>query len=379
MAGIEIIEVQTRGQLKEFVLFQQRLYADCPTFVPPLISDELASLSRDHNPAYETADATILLAVRGGETAGRIAGIISHTANKKFGTKNARFGWFDCKNDYAVAAALFDAVERWAKSQGMETITGPQGFNQFSKVGMLVEGFEHLPTVATYYNHAYYNDLVTRYGFVKDVDYVEYLILNIANHQLPPRLEIIAEKVRRRGRYRVLNFPKKRDMLRRANEIFDLLQDTYAELYGVTPITPSQRKYYVKKFFPFLHESLVKVAVNERNQMVGFFIAMPSLSMALQKARGRLLPFGAVHLWRASRGAGAMLDFCLAGVRKHCRGRGVDLLMAREMFKSISTLGFAQAESNPELESNRAVRAEWKSFDHILHKRRRVYKKTIGK
>ena len=378
MAGVDIMEVRTRKQLKEFVLFPTRLYADCPNFVPPLISDEMASLSLDHNPTYETADATILLAVRGGETVGRIAGIISHAANKKFATRNVRFGWFDCINDYAVAEALFGAVENWGKSRGMETITGPQGFNQFSRVGMLVEGFEHLPTMATHYNYAYYNDFVARYGFVKDVDYVEYLIRDIGKHELPPRLAAIAEKVSRRGHYRVLNFPKKRDMLKRANEIFDLLQDTYAELYGVTPITPSQRAHYMKKFFPFLHEELVKVAVNERNEMVGFFIAMPSLSAALQKSRGRLFPFGVFHLWRASRGASAVLDFCLAGVRKKCRGRGVDLLMAREMFKSIAALGFTQAESNPELETNRAVRAEWKLFDHILHKRRRVYKKVIG-
>ena len=378
MASIEIIEVGTRGQLKDFVLFPMKLYADCPNYVPPLISDEMATFSREHNPVYETADAKVFLAFKGTEMVGRIAGIISQTANQKFGTKNVRFGWFDSIDDHAVAEALFDAVEGWGRSQGMETITGPQGFNQFGKAGMLIEGFEHLPTMATYYNYPYYHDLITRYGFVKDVDYVEFRIRNLSHRELPPRLVSVAEKIRRRGRFRVLSFPTKKDLMRRADEILDCLQDTYVELYGVTPLTPSQRAYYVKKFFPFLHEALVKVAVNEHGEMVGFLIAMPSLSQALRKARGRLFPFGFIHLWRASRGASKVLDFCLAGVRKRCRGRGVDLLMAGEMLKSIVDLGIEQAEANPELETNFAVQAEWKSFDSIQHKRRRVYKKVIG-
>ena len=379
MAEVEIIEVRTRRQLKEFVYFPMRLYVDCPNYVPPLISDEMETFSRGRNPVYETADAKVFLAVRGSETVGRIAGIISRTANQKFGTKNVRFGWFDSVDDYAVAEALFDAVERWGKSQGMETITGPQGFNQFAKVGMLTEGFERLATTATYYNHPYYNDLVTRYGFVKDIDYLEYLIRDISNQEFPPHLVSVAEKIRSRGHFRILSFPRKKDMIKRANDIFDLLQDTYAELYGVTPLTPAQRAYYVKKFFPFLHESLVKVAVNDRGEMVGFFITMPNLSQAMRRARGRLFPFGFYHLWRAARGGSKVLDLCLAGVRKHSRGRGVDLLMASELKKTILEMGFEQAEAYPELETNHAVQAEWKPFDSVQHKRRRVYKKVIGR
>lgn len=378
MAEVEIIEATTHKQLKQFVLFPMELYADCENYVPPLISDEMATFARDHNPVFETADAKLFLALRGGRIVGRIAGIVSQTANEKFGARNVRFGWFDAIDDDAVATALFDAVEHWGQSLGMETITGPQGFNQFGKAGMLVEGFEHLPTMATYYNYPYYHDLLTRYGFVKDVDYVEFRIRNMTRREMPPRLVSVTEKIKSRGRYRVLDFRSKKEMMSRANEIFDCLQDTYVELYGVTPLTPVQRKYYVKKFFPFLHEALVKIAVNECGEMVGFLIAMPSLSVALQKARGRLFPFGFLHLWRASRGASKVLDFCLAGVRKSCRGRGVDLLMAEAMSKSIVDLGIDIAESNPELETNFRVQAEWKSFDSIQHKRRRVYKKAIG-
>ncbi len=377
MERVDIVEVATKQQLKDFVLFPMGLYAGCPNYVPPLISDEMATFTRKNNPVFETADAKLFLAIRDSKIVGRIAGIVSETANQKFGTRNVRFGWFDSIEDYAVTAGLFDAVARWGKSLGMETMTGPQGFNQFGKAGMLIDGFEHLATMATYYNYPYYQGLLERYGFAKDVDYVEYRIRDISSHEQPPRLVKLVEKIRSRGRFRVLNFPTKKAMLKRAGEIFDCLQETYVELYGVTPLAPSLRALYIKKFFPFLHESLVKVAVNERDQMVGFLIAMPSLSEALQKARGRLLPFGFIHLWRASRGSSDVLDFCLAGVRKHCRGRGIDLLMASEMQESIARLGFRAAESNPELEYNRAVQAEWKSFDSVMHKRRRVFKKSI--
>jgi hypothetical protein len=377
MSKVEIIEVNSRRLLKAFVLFPIKLYADCPNYVPPLISDEMSTFIRENNPLYETSEAMLFLAQRDDTIVGRVAGIISHTANEKFGTKNLRFGWFDSIDDQEVAQALFDAIENWGRAQGMKTITGPQGFNQFGKAGMLIQGFDKLPTMATYYNHPYYADLMERTGFVKDVDYIEFRIKGIASQDFPQRLVALTEKLRRRNKFRVLNFPNKRAMMRRAPEIFDCLQDTYTELYGVTPLPPNQRKMYMKKFFPFLHESLVKVAVNERDEMIGFLIAMPSLSKALQKAHGRLFPFGFYHLWRASRGASDVLDFCLAGVRKHCRGRGVDILMASEMRKSIAQLGFDLAESNPELETNRAIQGEWKSFDSVMHKRRRVYKKNI--
>lgn len=378
MEQIHIVEVESRRQLKEFIQFPMRLYADCPKYVPPLISDEMGALKREGNPVYETAEATLLMAVRGGVTVGRIAAIISRPANEKFGTRNMRFGWFDTINSYEVAAAMFDAAEAWGKARGMTTMTGPQGFNQFGKAGMLVEGFQYLPTMATYYNHPYYNDLLARYGFEKDIDYVEYLVRNVSEQEFPEHVTNMAERVRQRGLYRVLGFPKKKDLLKRSDQIFDLLQETYSELYGVTPITPLQRAHYLKKFFPFLHERLVKIAVDKHDEMVGFFIAMPSLSVALRKARGRLFPFGLFHLWRASRGASPTLDLCLAGVRKKCRGQGVDVLMASEMSKTISQMGFVHAEAYPQLETNLAVRGEWRPFDHVMHKRRRVYKKVIG-
>lgn len=379
MAIVEIVPVKDKGDLLDFVRFPMDLYADCPCYVPPLISDEMETFTPSCNPAYETADAQPFLAKREGRVVGRIVAIISHAANEKFGRRNVRFGWFDSVDDISVAAALFRAVEDWGRARGMETVTGPQGFNQFGKAGMLIDGFDQLATMATYYNYPYYNNLLEGCGFEKDVDYVEYRVPNLSTSSYPPRLFELAEKLKHRKQYRVLEFPRRRDLLACADAIMRLLQETYVELYGVTAYTEHQQQYYAKKFFPFLHKDLVKVVANRQDELIGFCIAMPSLSEALRKAHGRLFPFGWFHLLRAARGHTRTVDFCLTGVRRSYRGRGIDLIMATEIYKSILALGFEQAESNPELETNRQVQGEWRHIKHVLHKRRRVYRKALSR
>ncbi len=377
MSKIQIIEVQTRRQRRAFFRFPMDLYKPCAFYVPPLLMDEYETFS-EKNPAYRGADSVMFLARRGRQVVGRIAGIILHEANKHDNARNVRFGWFDSINDRDVAAALFDAVSDWAVARGMDTLVGPLGFSGLDKEGMLTEGFDSVPTMATYYNYPYYVDLVEAYGFETELDLVEYLIMNITSNPFPPRLAALAERVRKRRRFRVLKFANKREMLARAPGFLDLLIDTYQDLDGFTPISEEQKAYITKKFFPFLRTDLVQAIVNEDDELIGFFVAMPSISRALQWARGRLLPFGIFHLWRALRGRDKIIDFCLAGVRKPYRGLGVDVLMAVEMHKAAMRLGFETGESNPELEHNLRVRAEWKHFDHRVHRRRKIYTKRIG-
>jgi GNAT superfamily N-acetyltransferase len=375
---IRVVEARTRRQRKAFVSFPMTLYSECPCFVPPLISDELATLSPKKNPAFENAEARLFLAYRGSEVVGRITAVLSHAANAKHGTRNLRFGWFDCVNDRLVAEALFEAVEDWGRYRGMETLTGPMGFDEFDRAGMLIEGFDELPTMATYYNYPYYNNLLVQCGFVKEMDSFEYLIPDLRAAGFPPRLAALVDKLKARRSYRVLEFRTRKQFMARAKEILDLIEETYWELYDCVPMTDKQKANYAKKYFPFLRKELVKVAVNEQDEIVGFFIAMPSFSRALCKAGGHLLPFGWFHLLKALRAKNRTLDCLLAGVKKEYRGRGIDLLLAEEMFKSATALGFEEAESNPELETNLRVRAEWKWFDHTVHKRRRIYTKRIA-
>ena len=378
MSEIRIAEVNSKSDRKEFITFPMKLYARCPYYVPPLILDEMDNLSPEKNPAFETADVKLLLAYNGPKVVGRIAGIISHAKNEAKGERNIRFGWFDSIDDARVSTALFGAVEDWGRSQGMNTFTGPHGFNEFDKAGMLVEGFDSVPTMATYYNFAYYPELVTQYGFEKEIDWVEYLVGELDENSFPPRLAALAEKVQEQRGYRVLEFANKKELQARAPEVLELILDAYEELHSYTPITDKQKPYYIKKFFPFLNPNFVKVVVNDRDEVIGVFIALPSISKALQKAKGRLLPFGIFHLLKATRNGGGLLDLAIGGVRKEYRGRGVDVVMACAMHKSATSSGYRMAETNPELEDNVRVRSQWKHFKHVQHRRRRLYIKPIG-
>ncbi len=384
--GLSIVTVESRKDLKEFVRFPMKLYADCPHYVPPLIADELDTLDPKKCPVHENADARLFLAIRRGtvcqtptncEVVGRIAAIISQAVNDRWNTRTLRFSWFDCIDDYAVAAALFDAAEVWGSGHGMDNIVGPMGFNHLEKAGMLTSGYDTTPTMASFYNYPYYNDFVKRYGFTVDVGIVEYRLRNVFAQAFPPRVVALMER-KQKGRYRVLEFTSRKQVMARAREVVALIESTYWDLYDGVPLTKPQVDYYIKKFFPYLIPELVKVAVNERDEAVGFFIAMPNISEALQRADGRLLPFGLYHLWKASRRGNKVLDFLLAGVQKEYRGRGIDIMMGVEMFKTAAKLGFECAETNLELETNSRVRSEWKHLDHVVNRRRAIYAKPIG-
>ncbi len=374
---VRIVEALSKRELLDFFRFPMKLYAGCPYYVPPLLLDELETFNRAKNPAFDTADARLFMALRGDKIVGRIAGIVSPAANEKDGVRDVRFGWFDCVNDPEATRALFDTVSEWGRTLGMETMSGPHGFSLFDREGMLVEGFDQMPTFATYYNYAYYQDLVEGYGFGKRYDFVEYRTENFDQKEFPVRVSEIVDKVLARGKFRVLKFKNRREIKAMGPQVFDLLEEAYMELADMVPFTRKQIQYYIPKFMPFMHRELLKVVVAEDGEVAGFMIAMPSISEALRKANGRLLPFGFLHLIRALRTFDT-LDFCLAGVRKKYRGKGIDLIMAREMFRSAKKLGVKYTESNPELETNLRIQSEWKHFDPIQHKRRRIYEMRIA-
>ena len=376
--GIAISQVTTPGELKKFILFPHQLYRGNPCWVPPLIMDEKDTLTRGRNPAFDEADARLFLARRDGKIVGRIAGILSHAANRKYGTKNMRFGWFDVVDDYEVTTALLGAVEGWAREQGMVTLTGPHGFTDLDPEGLLVEGFNELATMAVIYNHPYYPGHLERYGFTKEVDYVEFQAQAPAGTVLPDKMVKMAEWAARRNNVRLLRYTSVKTMRReRGQQLFELLDEAFEELYGTIPLTQKQKDYYIKKYLPFANPEFIKIAVNEKDEMIGFIVAIPSLSRALQKARGRLLPFGFLHILRALKRFDT-LDFLLAGVRRAYRGKGIDLIMTIDVFRSGLARGVRLAESNPELETNSKIQGEWKIITSRQHKRRRIYKKALA-
>jgi len=374
--SVEIKEVKSKSDLKKFIQFGIDLYKDNPYFVPPMIMDEIETYSHKKNPAYENADDKIFLAYKNGHIAGRIVGINNKLANKKWGTNNLRFSWFETIDDYEVTKALFDAVLDWAKELGMDTITGPHGFCDLDPQGLLVEGFDQMATIASFYNHSYVKDLVERYGFIKDVDYVEYLSTPPYETGMPQKLIDTTEWIKKRYNYRILDYKTTKEYKARGNEIFELLEESFEQNYGTVPLTKKQVDYYVKKYIGFIHPELIKVVVDEHDTMIGFMITMPSLTKAYRKANGHMFPFGMFHLLKAIK-TYETLDFYFAGVKKDYRGKGVDLLMVVEIVKSAMKLGFKNAESNQELELNSKVQAEWKFFNPVMHKRRRIYKLQI--
>ncbi|MCP5108595.1 MAG: hypothetical protein GY950_34740, partial [bacterium] len=294
--SIEIRKVETKKALKTFVKVPFTIYKGNDCWVPPLISEEMETFDPRKNPAYEGAESRLFVAYKDGEPVGRAAAILSHAANDKFGTKNLRFSWFDTVEDYEVSRALFDAVESWGKELGMETLTGPHGFTDLDPEGMLVEGFDQLATIAVFYNHAYYPQFLEKYGFEKEIDYVEFKARAPIEEGLPPKLLKLGERIKERSKVKVLNFKTKKEMLNRAPDLFRLLDEAYEEIYGSVPLTEKQIKYYVNKYISYADKDLIKMVVNENDEAIGFMVSMPSLSRAFQKAKGRLFPFGWYHL-----------------------------------------------------------------------------------
>jgi len=374
---VSVKEVKTKKDLTVFIKFPYKLYKDDKSWIPPLLMDEYEVFNPKKNPAFENAKSKLFIAYKDNEVVGRIAGIISKIANKKYKSKNLRFGWFEAINDFAVSKALFTALETWGKEEGMQTFTGPLGFTDLDPEGLMIEGFEEIPTVASNYNKKFYHDLIDNFGFKKEIDYIEFFAKIPELSEVPEKLLKIANRIRERNNLKVVEFKTKKELLKRGEELFTLLNEAFNDIYGSTPLTEKQITYYTNKYLPYVHKDLVKIIDNEKDEMVGFMISMPSLTSGLKGANGRIFPLGWFHVLKALKTYNH-LDFYLAGVRKKYRGTGVDLLMIIEIIKSAKKLGFEYCESNMELETNTKIHGLWKYFNPRQHKKRRIYKKNIG-
>ena len=374
--SVEIKEVNTKKDLRKFVKFNIELYKGNPYHVPNLIDEELMTLSKDKNPAFEVCEAIFFLAFKDGKIAGRIAGIIVHESNRIRKEKNARFGFIDFIDDDAVVDALFDAVVKWAKEKGMTTLHGPLGFTDLDHEGMLVEGFDRLGTMATIYNYPYYPKQLERIGFVKDIDWRELKIY--IPDRVPEKHLRIGEIVKQKYGLKVIKFKKRKEIWPYAYKIFDTLNAAFAPLYGVTPLTPKQIHYYVKMYIPMLQLKLITVIVRQADDaVVGFAITLPSMSRAMQKSKGNFFPFGFIHLLKALYSKPKIIDLYLIGILPEYQNKGVNSLVFNDLIPEYIRLGAIYAESNAELENNNAVQSQWQYFKTEYHKRRRVFIKSI--
>ena len=370
--NIVIKEVTGKKELRQFVRFNIDLYKGNPYHVPSLIYDEMMTLDRKQNPAFEVCDAIYFLAYKGDRIVGRIAGIINRRSNEVWNQKRARFGFVDFIDDDEVVDALFNAVRQWAKQQGMEELCGPMGFTDLDHEGMLVHGFDQLGTMATIYNHPYYPQQLERMGFVKDQDWHEFKVY--VPDCVPEKHLRIGEIVKRKYGLKVVKCKSKKEVMPYARPLFETLNISYAPLYGFSPLTDKQIDYYINMYIPMLRLDLLTLIVREEdNAVVGFGISIPSLSRALQKSKGKLWPFGWFHLLKALRSKPEIVDLYLMGVLPEYQSKGVNALLFNDLIPIYKSLGVVYAESNPELETNNAVQAQWDYFKREHHKTRRVF------
>jgi GNAT superfamily N-acetyltransferase len=371
---VEIKEVSNLRELKTFIKFPFHLYKSNSYWVPPLINDEMDSLRRDKNPAFEYCRARYWLAYKNGRVAGRIAGIINRHHIEKWGQPYMRFGWIDFVDDMEVSSTLIGAIEGWARDEGLKAVHGPLGFSGMDHAGMLVEGFQELATNATIYNYPYYPEHLSSLGYTKEKDWVEYEMFMPEKDD--ERIHQLSAMLQKRYGLQLLEINDKRKILPYAHELFELYNQEYRKLYGSVALTDRQIEAYTRQYFGFISPEFLPIVLDSDGKMVAFGVTMPSLSLALQKAHGRLLPFGVFHLLRALK-KNDRVDFYLIAIKEEWQGRGVNAIIFSRMLKVFRKFGIQRAESNPNLEDNLAVQAQWERFDKRQHKRRRSFIKYL--
>lgn len=377
--SVTIRKVTGKKELKQFIRFNYELYKDNKYAVPELYSDMVSTLSPEKNAAFEFCEAEYFLAYKDGRLAGRVAAILNKRANEAWGRKEVRFGWIDFIDDPEVSAALLAAVEQWGKERGMTHIQGPLGFTDFDPEGMLIEGFEELGTMSTLYNYPYYPQHLERLGYVKDADWVEFLIT--IPDEVPEKHRRISELIMKKYNLKIRKYSSSRQIVKDyGQEIFDLMNEAYKELYGYSALSPRQIQQLIKVYLPVLDLRMVTLVTDADDRLVAVGVSMPSLSRALQKAKGKFFPFGWIHLLKAlyMKRRSNILDLLLVAVKPEYQNKGVNALLFYDLIPIYRQLGFEYAESNPELEHNGKVQAQWDYFPTRLHKRRRAYVKPIG-
>ena len=368
---VEIKKIEpTKSNLKKFTQFQIDLYDGNPYYVPPLVSDDVATLSPQVNPAFD------FMAYRDGKPVGRIAGIINNQVNERHHSRTARFGFIDFIDDEEVSAALMSAVEKWARDKGMKKLIGPLGFTDLDHEGMLVEGFQELSTMATIYNYAYYPRHMEKLGYKKESDWVEFLME--VPDAIPEKYNRIADIVKKKFGLKVLKYKsRKRIKDEYGRALFHLINDAYDGLYEYSHLTEKQIDYYIDIYLGLLNLDLVTLIVDKDDQLVSVGISMPSMSKALQKSKGKMLPLGWWHLLKGLKGKNDRVDLLLVAVKPEYQNKGANALLFQDLIPYYIKYGYKYAESNPEMETNAKVQGQWEYFKNRQHRRRRSFYKNL--
>ncbi len=375
--AILIKAVTSRKDLKIFARFANNLYKGNRFYVPSMPWDDLNTFDKKKNGAFEFCEAGFYLAYRGSEVVGRVAAIVNSKANEAWKVRQVRFGWFDFIDDIEVSRALLDKVIEFGRERGMTQIMGPLGFTDFDPEGMLVEGFDRLSTMALIYNHPYYPEHMKKLGYVKETGWVEYRIT--IPEELPERHIKLARLVMERNGLKIRKFTRRQVKKEKyGRKLFELINETYCVLYGYSLLSEKQIDLYVDVYLGLVDLRMVTFIEDSEGNLIAAGVTMPSLSEALQKCRGELLPFGWWHLLKSMYlKKPDTLDLLLVGVKPEWQNKGVNSLLFLDLFKTVKDMGFKYAETNANLETNAKVQAMWAPFEKELHKRRWVFAKEI--
>lgn len=371
---LKIKNVETASDRRAFVNLPYLLYKGNPYWVPPLKKGELKMLTPEHNPAFEFCDAAFWLAEKNGKVVGRIGAIIHHLSNEKTGKKMGRFTRFEAIDDQDVVDALIKTAEAWVRNHNMEGIHGPLGFSNLDHQAVLIEGFDHIASMASEYHHEYYHKHLERLGYIKEEDWLEFRLT--IPETLHDKVKRVAQVVKERHGFQIINFKTKDEIKPYTSKVFDIFNEAFEGLFSTFHFNERMIQHILDKFMPILNPEFVKVILDKHGEVAGFIIAAPSLSKALQKANGSLFPFGLIPISRAISHP-EELDLLLTGVRPEYASQGLPALMMANLYESCIKNGVKWVETTGMQENNHVAIQSWKSWEHIQHKRKRCYQKLF--
>jgi GNAT superfamily N-acetyltransferase len=362
------------ADFKAFVQFPFDLYKGNSYWVPSMKKDELDALQAATNPAFANCDAQFWIALKDNKVVGRVGAIINKLYNEKTGEQLCRLSRIEFVDDKEVSSALLQTAEQWAKDKGMKGIHGPLGFTNLDHQAILIEGFDHLPSIASEYHLPYYKVHLEAAGYEKEMDWLEFRLK--LEKEIPEKALKLNDMIQKRYSLKVIHFTNRDEMKVYARKIFELLNSAFGDLFGFVKMDQNLSDFYIKKYFSFLNPEFVKVIEDKEANVIGFIISLPSLSQAMQKAKGKLLPFGWWHLSQALKKP-KVVDLLLTGIHPDWQAQGVSALLITELQKVMQRHGTEYVETTGMLETNEKAINHWKNYDHIQHKRKRCFRKTF--
>lgn len=370
---VDIVEVSTKKQLKQFIHLPAEIHKNHKTWLPPIYSDEKEFFNKNKNKSYSYSDTILFIAYKNTKAVGRIMGIINKRYNKTHNENHGRFIFMECYNNQETAHALISAVEVWAREKGMCKLIGPLGFSDKDPQGFQIEGFEYQAVLATVANFPYMVNLIENEGFMKKIDLNDYLIK--IPEELPKIHKIVYDRISKRNDIKILEFANRKELKPYIIPILNLMNESYESIYGFVPLTLKEMKEFANRYLPILNPKFVK-AVKHKDEIIGFVISIPDLSKGLKKSKGYLFPFGIFKILHSMKKTDNLILF-LGAIKKKYQSIGIDVMMGIKLMESASKYGIKTMESHLVLENNLRMNGEYNKINGEIIKKFRIFQKDL--